>query len=172
MPWLTAEDKGWIEKLAIRPEADIHQLTLDKGVKVLEGVVSSLRERLLRADFSKEERSNAKALLTRMCARLERARDLRETMEQLAETCDELADEMDFTFLYNRQRKLLSIGYTQGANRLESACYDLLASEARIATFVAIAKGDIPQESWFYLGRGQTQWEKRARADLLGRKSL
>jgi cyclic beta-1,2-glucan synthetase len=66
---------------------------------------------------------------------------------------------MDFGFLYNRQRKLLSIGYNTSANRLESACYDLLASEARIATFVAIAKGDIPQESWFYLGRGQTECE-------------
>jgi hypothetical protein len=80
-------------------------------------------------------------------------------MEQLAETCEELAQEMDFGFLYNRQRRLLSIGYTKGAERLESACYDLLASEARIATFVAIAKGDIPQASWFYLGRGQTQCE-------------
>ena len=80
-------------------------------------------------------------------------------MEELAETCEELADDMDFAFLYNRQRKLLSIGYTKSANRLESACYDLLASEARIATFVAIAKGDIPQASWFYLGRGQTQCE-------------
>lgn len=80
-------------------------------------------------------------------------------MDELADTCEQLADDMDFAFLYNRQRKLLSIGYTGSANRLESACYDLLASEARIATFVAIAKGDIPQVSWFYLGRGQTEFE-------------
>ena len=80
-------------------------------------------------------------------------------MEGLAETCEELAHDMDFGFLYNRQRKLLSIGYAKSANRLESACYDLLASEARLATFIAIAKGDIPQASWFYLGRGQTQCE-------------
>ena len=137
------------------------QLTLDDGIRTLEGLVSSLREVLQRGDLTKEEKRNAEALLTGMSARLERARGLRRTMEQLAETCEELALDMDFTFLYNRQRKLLSIGYTQSGNRLESACYDLLASEARIATFVAIAKGDIPQDSWFYLGRGQTQWESK-----------
>ena len=169
-PWLVGKKKDFIEKLAIRPQVDIGQLTLDDGIRTLEGLVSSLREVLQRGDLTKEEKRNAEALFTGMSARLERARGLRRTMEQLAESCEELALDMDFTFLYNRQRKLLSIGYTKNANRLESACYDLSASEARIATFVAIAKGDIPQESWFYLGRGQTQCEKRARADLLGGK--
>ena len=160
-PWLVGEKKDFIEKLAIRPQVDIGQLTLDDGIRTLEGLVPSLHEVLQRGDLTKEEKRNAQALLTGMSARLERACGLRRTMEQLAESCEELALDMDFTFLYNRQRKLLSIGYTQSGNRLESACYDLLASEARIATFVAIAKGDIPQDSWFYLGRGQTQWESK-----------
>ena len=159
-PWLVGEKKDVIEKLAIRPQVDIGQLTLEDGIRTLEGLVSSLREVLQRGDLTKEEKTNAAALSTGMSARLERARGLRRTMEQLAESCEELALDMDFTFLYNRQRKLLSIGYTKNENRLESACYDLLASEARIATFVAIAKGDIPQESWFYLGRGQTQCDQ------------
>jgi hypothetical protein len=159
-PWLVGKKKDFIEKLDIRPQVDIGQLTLDDGIRTLEGLVSSLREALQRGDLTKEEKRSAGALLTGMSARLERARGLRRTMEQLAENCEELALDMDFTFLYNRQRKLLSIGYTKNENRLESACYDLLASEARIATFVAIAKGDIPQESWFYLGRGQTQCDQ------------
>ena len=159
-PWLVGEKKDVIEKLAIRPKVDIGQLTLDDGIRTLEGLVASLREVPQRGDLTNEEERSAAALLTGMNARLERARGLRRTMEQLADSCEELALDMDFTFLYNRQRKLLSIGYTKSTNRLESACYDLLASEARIATFVAIAKGDIPQESWFYLGRGQTQCDK------------
>jgi cyclic beta-1,2-glucan synthetase len=63
---------------------------------------------------------------------------------------------MDFRFLRDRRRKLLSVGYDAGASQLNAACYDLLASEARIATFVAIAKDDIPQETWFLLGRVHT----------------
>src|SRR5215472_3402498 len=47
------------------------------------------------------------------------------------------------------KRMMLSIGYNVEAERLEESCYDLLGSEARSAVFVAIAKGDIPQESWF-----------------------
>lgn len=156
-PWLLAKDRRIFEHLGIRPTADIRQLTLDQGIKKLEEIVSSLRETLNRPDLKNEDRKSNEALLRKMCARLDRATSLHGTMQQLAETCEELAQEMDFGFLYNRRRKLLSIGYNKGANRLESACYDLLASEARIAAFVAIAKGDIPQASWFYLGRGQTQ---------------
>ena len=61
--------------------------------------------------------------------------------------------EMDFAFLLDRRRKILSIGYDAEAKKVHAACYDLLASEARIANFVAIAKGEIPQESWFLLSR-------------------
>jgi cyclic beta-1,2-glucan synthetase len=66
-----------------------------------------------------------------------------------------LVDEMDFGILFNRNRDLLSIGIEVEKRKLHSACYDLLASEARMAFFVAIAKDEIPQESWFQLGRVQ-----------------
>jgi len=71
----------------------------------------------------------------------------------IAATCDRLVREMDFRFLYEPRRKVLSVGYDLAAERVTPSYYDLLASEARIATFVAIAKGDIPQEAWFHLGR-------------------
>ena len=156
-PWLLAEDRALIDNLGVRPHADVRQLTLDEGIKTLEALASSLGESLSRTNLSEDSRKKTEALSRKVSARLERARSLHGMIEELAETCEALAHQMDFGFLYNRQRKLLSIGYTKSANRLESACYDLLASEARIATFVAIAKGDIPQASWFYLGRGQTQ---------------
>jgi cyclic beta-1,2-glucan synthetase len=74
----------------------------------------------------------------------------------IAAESGKLADEMDFEFLLNRRRKLVSVGFDVETHHLHSACYDLLATESRTAVFVAIAKEDIPQESWFLLGRAHT----------------
>ena len=64
---------------------------------------------------------------------------------------------MRFGFLFDRERQLFSIGYrladAGGPGRLDASYYDLLASEARLASFFAIAKGDVPQSHWFHLGR-------------------
>jgi cyclic beta-1,2-glucan synthetase len=64
----------------------------------------------------------------------------------------EFAD-VDYEFLYDRARHLLAIGYSVADHRLDASYYDLLASEARLASFVAIAQGKLPQEHWFSLGR-------------------
>src|SRR6201999_2153642 len=63
------------------------------------------------------------------------------------------ADIMEYGFLFVESRQLLSIGYDGQTGEVHSACYDLLSSEARIASFLAVAKGDIPQASWFRLDR-------------------
>ncbi len=63
---------------------------------------------------------------------------------------------MDFRFLFDTPRQLLAIGYRVPDNTPDPNCYDLLASEARLASFVAIAKGDIPVQNWFHLGRSLT----------------
>jgi cyclic beta-1,2-glucan glucanotransferase len=60
---------------------------------------------------------------------------------------------MDFVFLFDPDRKLLSIGWSETENAIDPGCYDLLASEARLASFFAIAKGNIPARHWFQLGR-------------------
>lgn len=60
---------------------------------------------------------------------------------------------LEYDFIYNKSRNLLSIGYNVNDRQKDSSYYDLLASEARFATFVAIAQGQLPQESWFSLGR-------------------
>jgi cyclic beta-1,2-glucan synthetase len=80
-----------------------------------------------------------------------------EALRGLAGRSAALADAMQFDFLYDRRRRIFSIGYrmadAEGPGRLDGAFYDLLASEARLASFVAIAKGDVPQHHWFHLGR-------------------
>ncbi|WP_075213994.1 GH36-type glycosyl hydrolase domain-containing protein [Mongoliimonas terrestris] len=63
---------------------------------------------------------------------------------------------MDFAFLLDPDRNLLSIGYSVPDNGLDANCYDLLASEARLASLFAIAKGDVPTRHWFRLGRAAT----------------
>ncbi|HUO31525.1 MAG TPA: glucoamylase family protein [Bryobacteraceae bacterium] len=83
-------------------------------------------------------------------------KELAEELREIAQTCDRLAREMDFRCLYQRRKKTLSVGYHVSTGKLDPGSYNLLASEARTASFVAIAKGDIPQESWFRLGRTHT----------------
>ena len=79
-----------------------------------------------------------------------------EHLESLANIALQLAAAMEFGFLLDTQRKLLSIGYRATDGTLDDSCYDLLASEARLASFIAIAKGDIPARHWFRLGRTVT----------------
>jgi hypothetical protein len=69
---------------------------------------------------------------------------------------------MDFRFLLDPGRRLLSVGFDVETQQLHAACYDLLATESRIAVFAAIAKNDIPQETWFLLGRAHTLDQGRA----------
>ena len=72
--------------------------------------------------------------------------------ERLARTCQELSD-AEFEFLYDNARRLLAIGFNVTERRRDASFYDLLASEARLASFVAIAEGQLQQEHWFALGR-------------------
>ncbi|MGE3973535.1 MAG: glucoamylase family protein [Bdellovibrionales bacterium] len=65
----------------------------------------------------------------------------------------QLISEMDFKLLYDSNRKLFSIGMRVSENQLDPSYYDLLASEARLTSFIAIAKGDVPATHWFHLGR-------------------
>jgi cyclic beta-1,2-glucan synthetase len=91
--------------------------------------------------------------------------DLAERLLDLARRAAAFADGMNFSFLFDRQRKIFSIGYrladAEGPGRLDPAFYDLLASEARLTSFLAIAKGDVPQSHWFHLGRLITNVEGR-----------
>jgi cyclic beta-1,2-glucan synthetase len=73
-------------------------------------------------------------------------------IERLADQSGALAD-MEYGFLFDKGRQLLTIGYNVGERRRDTSYYDLLASEARLCNFVAIAQGQLPQESWFALGR-------------------
>ncbi|HYN05586.1 MAG TPA: glucoamylase family protein, partial [Vicinamibacteria bacterium] len=78
-------------------------------------------------------------------------------LPELARRASAFADGMGFRFLYDPQRRILSIGFrladADGPGRLDVSYYDLLASEARLASFIAIARGELPETHWFHLGR-------------------
>ena len=77
--------------------------------------------------------------------------------ENIMARSEQLMNEMDFGFLYNKQRHVFHIGLNLVTGQLDQNFYDLLASEARIASIIAIAKGDVPQSHWMQLGRPITR---------------
>ena len=99
------------------------------------------------ADATREEIAST---LERVAAH---ATAITERLMRLSRDAHALVTEMDFRFLYDPARKLFSIGYQVDNGRLDPSYYDLLASEARLASFIAIAKHDVPPSHWFRLGR-------------------
>ena len=81
---------------------------------------------------------------------------LERRLQTIESTARAMANAMEFDFLFNRDRRLLSIGYVVAEDGLDASCYDLVASEARLASFMAIAAGEVPARHWFRLGREVT----------------
>jgi cyclic beta-1,2-glucan synthetase len=75
----------------------------------------------------------------------------------LAEQANAVVTGMDFRFLFDERRQVFHIGYNASTEQLDPSYYDLLASEARIASLIAIAKGDVPPSHWQHLGRPVTK---------------
>ncbi|MHB8970235.1 MAG: GH36-type glycosyl hydrolase domain-containing protein [Pirellulaceae bacterium] len=91
-------------------------------------------------------------LSTALAAASEQASERSQVLADVAAQCRELAD-MDFGLLYNSTRELFAIGYNVSERRLDASFYDLLASEARLSSFIVIAQGNFSQTHWFALGR-------------------
>jgi len=85
-----------------------------------------------------------------------KARAAIEKINDLCRKIDSITNGMDFSFLFNRQRLLFHIGYHVTSNTLDGGCYDLMASESALTSFLAIARGDVPLKHWFRLGRPLT----------------
>ncbi len=96
------------------------------------------------------------ALIESLARSAAAARALAGRLLGVARAATELFEAMQFGFLFDPTRKLFSIGYRVADGSLDSSAYDLLASEARLASFIAIAKGDVPVSHWFHLGRPMT----------------
>ena len=144
----------------LRPDQNLGLPGADVLLKDLPEVNAKLATRLQSAldSTSKGDAEGTRTALIRRLlsmvsgASLDATRQIQE-LEALASDAERLADETEFAFLWNPRRKLLSIGMETEKGEIHSACYDLLASEARTAAFVAVAKDEVPQETWFLLAR-------------------
>jgi len=154
-PWLMEEFVPLWNDPALKLEFASHSLSLDR----LPQFIDKLSEHLQFVGCSTAA-ENHKGLCQQLQSLLPGARasvlKLTDDLREVAAEARRFANDMDFRFLLNRRRKLLSVGYDVDLQELHSACYDLLATESRTAVFAAIAKEDIPQESWFMLGRAHT----------------
>jgi cyclic beta-1,2-glucan synthetase len=125
--------------------------------------ITRLREELPHRSDSKEARQ-ASNLLDDFARQLQSASinagALLSGYTRLAQSADLYVQEMDFAFLYNPSRKIFHLGYNLDTASLDQNFYDLLASEARIASLVAISKRDVPQQHWLYLSRPVTQVDR------------
>jgi cyclic beta-1,2-glucan synthetase len=96
-------------------------------------------------------------LVQALQASSEAAKSIMGRLTAIDHTAKKMFHDMAFGFLFDAGRQLLSIGYRPEDNSLDTNFYDLLASEARLASFIAIAKGDLPAKHWFRLGRTMTR---------------
>jgi cyclic beta-1,2-glucan synthetase len=97
-------------------------------------------------------------LQTAVSDSLRELEELRGKLHALAADADRLVQEMHFDLFYDKNRRAISVGYSVAESRKLQACYDLLASEARSALFIGIAKNDLPQEAWLQLSRMHTHY--------------
>ncbi len=153
---LAAHDLGFIEtqQLASRIDAT---LTTMEGLETFEGHLLNWYDTQSLAPLSPRyvstvDSGNLAAALMTLAEGLRQA-----NLPGLASRAAAFGDAMSFRFLYDPQRRILSIGYrladAEGPGRLDPSYYDLLASEARLASFIGIAKGDLAEAHWFHLGR-------------------
>ena len=139
-PWLRPAVRRRLDSAGIHLPSDVAATSLARTSSVIEALAAESESAGAGSNASLQaQRSNASSLVERI--------------QDLAARAETLVREMNFGILLNRERKLLSVGYDMTAEALDRSCYDLLASEARMAVFAALAKGDIPQEAWFRLGR-------------------
>jgi cyclic beta-1,2-glucan synthetase len=126
------------------------------ALEQLPGFLETLTRRLREIDDTSSAKSQYTSLLNLLPQAQINIAKLVQDLSGAAKQAAKFADEMDFSIVLDENRNLLSVGLDVDTGQRNPACYDLLASESRTAVFVAIAKEDIPQESWFLMGRPHT----------------
>jgi cyclic beta-1,2-glucan synthetase len=128
--------------------------TLEELATVEVGLLPKI-SRLHNPENSPEENGWLDAFKKHVVEASRRAKERILILENLAMQCEEFSA-LEYDFLFDKSQRLMSIGYNAVEHRRDPSYYDLLASEARLTTFVGIAQGKLPQESWFALGRQLT----------------
>lgn len=155
-PWLLPEFASLLEGFSLNAG---QEWSLERLPEFIDSALERLRA--ARTSAPAEQRPLLRSLEALLSEARQNTDRLLQDLHNLAARAGQLAEQMNFRFLFNRWRKLLSVGFDVDSQQLHPACYDLLASEARLAAFVAIAKEDIPQEAWFLMGRPHVRQGER-----------
>lgn len=152
-PWLLPEVAKYLRAFEIPSEMASGVLTLAAAQKANVDLQEKLGEFLVQPEIDADTRAMAETVRLRVASAEGICARVSAELEELAKTADEWANGMDFGFFYHARKKAMSIGYDVEQDCLMEYYYDMFASEARAAVFVAIAKGEVPQESWLLLKR-------------------
>ena len=160
-PWILPEIVKYLRAFEIPGTTpQLTSLTLASAADTNANLIGAMDDFLRRVDIDPDTRKTAESVRGRLRASATLCREMAIKLEKIASSAETLANEMDFSFLYDAPKKLLSIGYDAERGCLVDYHYDLFASEARTAVFAAVAKGEIPQESWFRLRRPYAAFKK------------
>ena len=169
--WSATADRylGWIEKLAQPPDSTLLQIGPDaasmrlRALKDLPSIatladgshtcVASILEWRSRAELRPEVAEWLGELAAEYAAARARAAETVQAFRVISDTAGALAAGIKMRFLYDERVKLFGVGYAVGGPREFNSHYDLLASECRLASLVAIARGDVPVEHWHAMAR-------------------
>ena len=147
-PWLTLP----IASSRIRDVLDSAEIPTLRELASLDTRWLTCIAKHLPSEATPEEQAWLAASQPHIAAASQSAAERIAAIKRLAAQASEMAT-MEYDFLYDKSRHLLTIGYNISERRQDASYYDLLASEARLCSFVAIAQGQLPLESWFSLGR-------------------
>ena len=153
LPWLEPE----FGRLNLSPEVALNEVSSEFFISDAIECTQALRARLteMQSGFAEDESKLklSNCLRISLAAAAENLCALAGRLSGIAEDAERCAEQTEFAFLVDPGRRILSIGFDVRKEKLHEACYDMIASEARIATFLAIARGDLSQQSWFKLAR-------------------
>jgi cyclic beta-1,2-glucan synthetase len=153
MPWLLPEYAPLRELPELLIQQNAYTLTIDEAIACAEHLEERLNSLWPTLVDNASLLALGKQLRASLPAATQKLRSIAAGLRTIAQQAERLVQGTEFAFLADPGRQILSIGYDVRAQKLHEACYDMIASEARIATFIAIARDEIHQQSWFKLGR-------------------
>jgi cyclic beta-1,2-glucan glucanotransferase len=158
-PWLSPQFAKYINTRDVQNIIRSERLTMESLPRLCAALDLKIATMLEDEDSGGEMRSALRLLRSAIARTKDVVASMAKRVSTVAAKADNLAKSLDFASLFDAKKKALSVGYQVEEQRLAPYYYDLLPSEARAATFVAIAKGDIPQESWLALERRYADYE-------------
>jgi cyclic beta-1,2-glucan synthetase len=156
LPWMLPEYESLHKPLRFAVPRVPGSPSVEDAIHFAENLASRIVDSRTALAVDPEQLGLAEQLLGSIQAALKNLRALADGMQAMEQAADRLLDATDFSFFVYPGRRILAIGYNATKQQITDACYDLFASEARMATFLAIARGDLPQRSWFKLDREHT----------------